>query len=51
MPAIQEMARLLVREEPDDDRLGPLLEEVVLRGTGAGWRDWARLELSLRDRP
>ena len=35
MPAIQEMARLLVREEPDDDRLGPLLEEVVLRGTGA----------------
>jgi len=43
MPAIQGMARLLVREGREDDRLDRLLQEVVARGDSA-WRDWAAPE-------
>ncbi len=45
LPAMQGMARLLVRER-SDNRLGPMLDEIVLRSSDAAWRDWAALELT-----
>jgi Tfp pilus assembly protein PilF len=44
LPAIQGMARLLVREHRDDDRLKWLLGEVSLRTQDATWRRWAATE-------
>ena len=44
LPAMQGMARLLVREGRHDDRLMPLLDEVAIRSNDAAWRDWAGLE-------
>jgi Tfp pilus assembly protein PilF len=44
LPAMQGMARLLVREGRDDNRLRPMLDEIALRSNDAVWRDWAALE-------
>ena len=46
LPAIQGMARLLVREGRDDDRLDWLLREITMRASDDRWRDWAALELA-----
>src|SRR5262245_9125322 len=46
MPAIQGMARLLVREGRGDDRLPWLLGEVALRAQDSAWRTWAGAELA-----
>ena len=44
IPAMQGMARLLIREGRDDDQLGPMLDEIALRSNDAAWRHWAMLE-------
>ncbi len=46
LPAMQGMARLLVREGREDNRLRPMLDQIVLRSNDAAWRDWAALELA-----
>ena len=48
MPAVQGMARLLVRSGRDEGRLGPLLEQVASNADDAAWRQWARSELARR---
>jgi Tfp pilus assembly protein PilF len=45
LPAIQGMARLLVRERRKEERLALLLGDIAMRGDSA-WRDWAALELA-----
>lgn len=44
MPAMQGMARLMVREGREDARLAALLDEISLRGGSEEWRAWARAE-------
>jgi Tfp pilus assembly protein PilF len=48
MPAVQGMARLLVRADREGGRLESLLQEVAMRGTDSTWRDWAGAELARR---
>jgi Tfp pilus assembly protein PilF len=48
LPAMQGMARLMVRERRVDARLGSLLEEVVMRSDDSRWREWASAELARR---
>jgi Tfp pilus assembly protein PilF len=48
MPAVQGMARLLVRAGRRDDRRESLLEEVALHAPDPAWRAWARAQIASR---
>ena len=49
LPAMQGLARLLVRTDGQDERLTELLAHIALASPDAQWRDWAALELAKRD--
>jgi len=49
MPAVQGMARLLVRAGRGDARLESLLEAVAMQSTDSVWRAWAGSELARRE--
>jgi Flp pilus assembly protein TadD len=48
IPAMQGLARLLVRTGRADERTPRLLSEIALRGETQRWRDWAAEQQSLR---
>ena len=46
VPTMQALARLIVQEEPDNQRLRGLFETVSMRSKSADWRAWAGAQLS-----
>ena len=48
LPAVQGLARLVVRSRRQDSRTESWLDQVALEGETAEWRDWARGELARR---
>jgi Tfp pilus assembly protein PilF len=42
MPAVQGMARLLVRQGRTSERLAAMLDDIALRSANEAWRVWAR---------
>jgi Tfp pilus assembly protein PilF len=48
MPAVQGMAKLLVRERQSSDRLDGMLDDIALRSSDEAWRAWARAAIASR---
>ncbi|MFO0983104.1 MAG: hypothetical protein U1E76_15470 [Planctomycetota bacterium] len=45
MPAIQAIARLLLKSGRRDERLQETLDTIALRGETEAWREWAQHEM------
>lgn len=48
IPTLQALTRLQVRSGKSDEHSAANLAAIALRGETAGWRDWARLEMTKR---
>jgi len=50
LPAIQGLASLVARSNPDDPRMQGWLEQIALQSPDEKWRDWAKRRIPVEIR-